>query len=402
MRIRDLLVVLLLTAWLTGCENQPDWSKWQWPKKDKDAPAGQSAPAAAPPMADKAATKPAGETLDPNAIRINDKKVTVADILKSADPELKKIGKPTTEKEFLAKAKPIVVQNRNRLVAEMLLYGAAERSMNDQAKKHLDGEVKDAQERWLNEVGGDKKRLREELAKRGQTLDEALTRYRRGATIHLYLQDQLAPRVTITRDTLLQYYADHENDFRRPQQVQMQIIEAPFEAFLPSPLTNPTTEQAQAARDQARRTVDEAVRALTKGEEFGVVAERFSRGVKKGEKGIWPPMPAGSFKQEAVSKAAFSQPEGGVSGIIETADGYYVVKTRRIFPGKIETFEDVQTKIEKRIREEQMDRLTREHIAELEDRAAITEPRGFVDTLVNQAVRTYFGPVEPKPLTPER
>ncbi|MCY2925534.1 MAG: hypothetical protein NT031_08850, partial [Planctomycetota bacterium] len=278
MRMRDLLAVLLLTGWLAGCENQPDWSKWQWPKKDKDASAGQSAPAAAPAMVDKSATRPAGETIDPNAIRINDRKVTVSDILKNADPELKKIDKPATEKEFLVKAKPLLIQNRNRLVAETLLYGAAERSMNDEARKHLDGEVKSAQERWLNEVNGDRKRLREELAKRGQTLDEALTRYRRGATIHLYLQDQLAPRVTITRDTLLQYYADHESDFRRPLQVQMQIIEAPFDAFESSPLSNPTAAEAQAAKDQARRTIADAASALARGEEFGVVATRFSRG----------------------------------------------------------------------------------------------------------------------------
>ncbi len=409
MRIRDLLVVALVAmAWLAGCENQPDWSKWQWPKNDKDAAATKAAPtqaaasAPAPAMTDKPATRPGADQLDPNAIRINDKKVTVSDILKSADFELKKIGKPGTEKEFLTAAKPLVLQHRNRLVAEALLYGAAERGMNDQARKHLDGEVKDAQERWLSEVGGDKRRMREELAKKGLTLDEALARYRRGATIHLYLQDQLAPRVTITRDTLLQYYADHESDFRQPQRVQMQIVEIPFDAFLPSPLSNPTAAEAQAAKARAEQAIRQAATALTRGEEFGVVAERFSRGIKRAEKGIWPPMPAGSFKQEAVAKAAFSQPEGGVSGVIETSDGYYIVKTRRIFPGKIENFEDVQTKIEKRIREEQMDRLTREHIAELEERAAITEPRGFVDTLTSQTVRTYFGPVEPKPLTPER
>ena len=412
MRIREILVALLLTAWLGGCENQPDW-QGQWQKfwnKDKGAAAdkpaagtasGVSSSAAPAPVADKPASKPAADVLDPRAIKINDRKVTVADILKSADADLKKIGKPAGEKEFVAAARPILVRHRNRLVAEMLLYGAAERGMNDQARKHLDDEVKDAQQRWLSEVGGSKVRLREELAKKGMTLDDALTQYRRGATIHLYLQDQLAPRVTITRDTLLQYYAEHDSEFRQAQKVQMQIIEAPWEAFLPSPLSNPTAEEAQAAKDEARKTIRQAAAAVVRGEEFGAVAERLSRGVKRAEKGIWPPMEAGSFKQEAVSKAAFSQPEGAVSGIIETPDGFYIVKTRKIFPGKVELFDDVQTKIEARIRQDQMERLTREHIAELEDRAAITEPRGFVDTLVNQAVRTYFGPGEPKPLNPE-
>ncbi|MCY2928684.1 MAG: peptidyl-prolyl cis-trans isomerase [Planctomycetota bacterium] len=397
--MRELLAVLLLTAGLAGCQNQPDWSKMQWPRQEKDV-AAQPAPAAAPPMADKPATRPAGD-VDSRAIKINDRKVTISDILKSADYELRKIGKPATAEAFATAAAPILLRHRGHLVAEALLYGAAERGMNDQARKHLDDEVKEAQDRWLADAGGDRRRLKDNLAKEGMTIEDALTRYRRDVTINLYLREQLIPRVTITRDTLLQYYTDHESDFRRPVQVQMQIVEAPFEAFLASPLANPTEQEARAAKDAARQAVRQAAAALTRGEEFGVVAETYSRGVKRKEKGIWPPMPDGSFRQEAVSKAAFSQPEGAVSGIIETPDGFYIVKTRRIYPGKVEVFEDVQTKIEASIREEQFKRLRNEHIAELAERAAITEPRGFLNTLMDQTVRTYYGPVEPKPLNPE-
>lgn len=405
MRSQRYFIVLFPALLAAGCPNdQPrSWYNWGGKEQTSEKAPGKGGTSSSSSADDQASTKPwSPASPEEMVIKVNEKKITVADVLKACDPEMKLIARGGSEQEWREKARPIIGEQTWRAVAESLLYGAASRGMNDETKKHVDKEVRQAEAKVLLDNGGSRRRAEEEFAKKGTTMSEAMERFRRGSTIQVYLQGELRPKVTITREMLLRYYQEHETEFRQERMVQMQIIECPFAAYLPANAlaSGPTDEQVSAAREQARKAVRSAQAALAAGDDFGDVAVKFSKGSRTAEKGLWPPLRAGSFRQELVEKVAFSQAEGAVSQPLETPDGLYIVKTMRILPGKLESFEDAQGRIETALINRQMNSLEKEHIQELYDRAGVVHPRGFMDEVLEQAVRKYRGGTERPPGLP--
>jgi parvulin-like peptidyl-prolyl isomerase len=100
-------------------------------------------------------------------------------------------------------------------------------------------------------------------------------------------------------------------------------------------------------------------------------------------------MEAGNFREPDVERIAFALPEGGVSDIIETDAGYYIVKARKVYPGKRVSFEQAQEQIEQTLRERQHLRLQTEYFERLQRQAAISTSKRLVQLGVERALARY-------------
>jgi hypothetical protein len=395
---RAILLAAAVLATLCGCQNarlaNPAERKVPItkPKETSPLPATAPSPPAAIPSTTPA-TPPenlsSAEVVTGSLIQVNDRFFAVEDILRAAAWELSNIPKGLPDPSFRSRAEKIIQEEIRRQVSQSLVLTEADKTLDEEQKKFIDQELNDTLAQMVSQAGGSKKKLEADLVSRGTTLQAVLDNHRRELTVRLYLRLKFAPTVSVNRAMLWDYYRRHRDQYVAPKKVQMQIIAVPLSAFLAGGSARPSASELAAARAAARARIDEAAAALKAGEDFAAVADRFPSNNRPG--GLWPPMPAGSFRQDQVEQAAFSQSAGQVSGIIETDEGFYIVKTVAVQPESTTRFEDAQVAIEKTLRDQQAARIYNDYYAKLLKTATIVTSENFVPTAVEQAVRRYGG-----------
>ncbi len=355
-------------------------------------------PAVAPPLpstnpSTTAATRPenlsSAEVVTGSLLQVNDRFFTPQDILLAAALELSKIPKGLPESSFRQRAEKIIQEEIRRQVSQSLVLAEVDKTLTEDQKKLIDQELNDTLAQMVSQTGGSRKKLEADLILQGTTLQAVLDNHRRELSVRVYLRLKFAPAVSISRTMLWDYYRRHREEFVTPRKVQMQIVAVPLSVFLAGGSAKPSPSELAAARAAARVRINQAAAALKAGEDFAAVADRFSSNNKPG--GLWPPMPAGSFRQEKVEQAAFAQPPGHVSGILETDEGFYIVKTVAVQPESATGFEDAQVAIEKTLRDQQSARLYNDYYAKLLKGATIVTSQNFVPAAVDQAVHRYGG-----------
>jgi len=323
-------------------------------------------------------------------VQVNDKFITIDDVLNGLHQRL--VAMPPGEEEAFRQAVTEMIEQQFRqLVYESLVLGEAEAGLTDAQKDAIEDEVANARREMIAHAGGSERALEQYYRGRHTTLAEALDDHRRRLTGRAFLRSQIEPRIVVTRDMLLGYYRKHTDEFVVAKSVQMQLIAAPFEEFLPdADGLEPTPLEWKRARDHARAEIDAAAEAIRAGEDFGEVAKRHSRGFRTSHGGVWPAMPEGSFREKEVERNAFALSEGEICGVIETETGYYIVRALKVSPGQSQSFQEAQERIEGILREQQYDKLAGDYFMKLFGAATIAQSDDFMEMAVDLAVDRYW------------
>ena len=367
-------------------------------------PASAPAPAPSPPPTDSrpatttapattATTTPSGyrvigkpEVVAAAMLQVNDKFITLEQVLHPIRRELMAAGRGGGG-DFRRRAGALIQSEIRRQVQQTLILEEARRRLSEEEMKFVEKELLRRHQQALAEFDGSETLLAQRLKDEGTALPAWQDEMRRALTVRVYLERSLLPQVAVNRKMMWDYYNGHIKEFRRPATVEIQLIEVPFSDYV---TTRPATEAAQqAARRKAREQIDAAVAALAGGEDFAKVAGKFSKGPMAAKGGVWPPLERGSLRADAVETAAFSQKEGQVSGVIETPTGCYVVKTLRHRPGEKAAFEQVQAKIEAKLRMQQYEKISGEYMRKVYSRAVIRGADAFEEAALDAAVKRY-------------
>ncbi len=332
------------------------------------------------------------ELVAASVLQVNEKYITVKEIMQLVRPKLAELPKGLPEKAFRLRAVDVLQKELHFKIDNMLVLAEAQKSLTDTQNELLDREVEALRERMIASAGGSKTKLEADLAQEGVTLEEYLKSQRELMVIHAYLHERFYKAIEIKPKDLRAYYNKHKSDFTMAKEVQMQIVAAPFQEFLPEDIgSKPTELELQAARAKAKELITQAQEAIKSGEEFDGVAKRLSRGIKAETGGYWPMMPAGSFREKKVEEAAFKLEQEQVSDIIETDSGYYIVKAVRIKPGKLVSFKDAQSVIADTLRQQEFNELVAKYYRRLYEGATILQAAQFEKTVLDQMVAEYCG-----------
>lgn len=354
-----------------------------------DATTGPSSRPDADDEVDDPTTGP-GELVAASMVQINDRFITVADVLRPLHGRLLTLERPPREEDFRRQAQGLIVSELRRQASETLVLIEAEQSMSDAHKELIDKEMDRTLREMIARSGGSKKALERQCRQRHTTLEDLLADQRKRLMTRSFLRQKIEPAIVINRRMLLEYYRTHRKEFTEKRKVQMQIIAMPVAAFLPDSDEPPTEVDRQLARARARKEIERAAAEVEADVDFGRVARKYSRGIKRDEGGVWPVLTEGSFRETAVQRNALRVKRGEVCGIIETPSGYYIVKTLRIIRGKMISFEDAQKGIEEKLRDQQYTRQSDEYFKKLLAGATIAESPQFLIDAVDQAVRLYW------------
>lgn len=354
----------------------------------RDAPGEETSPSEASPPGPRRRIVGEPEVVAASMIQVNGQFITIDDVLRSVRSELEQASAAPPQ-VFRNRAAQIIAAETRRQVGQTLLAAEAERRLTDRQKQAVEAELDRIRKEMIASAGGSRMRLEARFSEQGVTLREVLDEQRRYLTVQFYLQSKFMPAISVTRRELWDYYNENSDEFSTDKQVQMQLIAAPVEAYLPDMPGEPTSLEISAARRKARESIEDSMAELNKGTDFAQVARDYSKGIKAADGGVWPLMPAGSFRLEKVEQAAFGLSEGEVSDIIETDFGFYIVKARRVEAGETVSFEQAQERIEQTLRQQRYDQATQQYIEGLMGQATVVETERFITMAVDQAVRRF-------------
>ncbi len=332
-----------------------------------------------------------GEMVSASVIRVNDRYVTSEEILRRVAPAARDIPPSASRREFAHRIRRAIAETIQTTIRELLVVAEARDRLSEPIQRYIDERVVDFRRKLIARGGGSVETIRAQLVREGTTLEQVLEDHRRRLTYVLYLREKFRSSASVNRREMMAYYRAHrESQFKVDKTVQMRLLAVPYDKFA-QPGDRRITDQARA---KAREHMDRAMAALRGGTAFEEVVEDFSRGPKRDQGGLWPPMKRGSFLQ-AVEEVAFSLEPGEVSDVIETDRGLYVVQAHRVVDEHYVSFEQAQETIEKTLRERREQQLHNEYHRRLREEANISYSPEFLERVAQVAERRFGQTDEP-------
>ncbi|WP_337983011.1 peptidylprolyl isomerase [Lysinibacillus sp. C5.1] len=199
----------------------------------------------------------------------------------------------------------------------------------------LDNAIQAEYDELVESYGG-KAALQEALDANGLTVESVKDNIR----MYQLTKDVMAKSIDISDEELQQYFEEHKDDYGQQEQVAASHI------FL---------------EDEA--TAKEVEEKLKAGEDFAELAKAYSVDTDTREDGGDLGYIQRGQMDEQFEAAAFALEKGAVSSVVQSVEGYHIIKVTGKEPAQQAVFEDVQdevyeTVLESRINEEYMTWLT--------------------------------------------
>lgn len=324
-----------------------------------------------------------GHTVRSDALIVNNQTITVADILEPLRAQLEDLAGKLPSELYYRKAADLVREQIVDEVAKHLIYRRASRKITEELEPNIQKAVEMMERERINrEFGGRETSYENHLERSGKTRQQVLDRLRRDIVVDSYLRERLLPMIPDPRKReLLQYYREHIGDYSTKGRRELSIIDVPIASFLDR-RREPTPDERERAEAEARAAINAAAEALSRGEPFEEVAKKHSR-FKQADAGYWGFLSEPLRERwEIPSKRGFEMGENEISGVIEAARSFFIVKVGRVEPAHVQTFEEAQPDIVMRLKNR---RFARER-SEFLQRELETSTIGPLDAFIAQVI----------------
>jgi peptidyl-prolyl cis-trans isomerase SurA len=275
----------------------------------------------------------AGKVLDSVVGIVDGDVITLSDL----DEAMPYYGKANILDEGNTLDKEIKLRQTRKAVLDMLIE---ERLLQRVAERFgitvEDKDVDKAIEQMRQGANVDEETMAEELAAQGFTPEgyrHFITAQIRKARI---IEAAIKPSVSMAEEKIREYYQNHKKNYLYPEvRVSQILIKATTETKEPTPKD----------WEQAKAKVETVLQSLRKGTPFEELASRYSDDTisapsggdigffKKGE--MIPMLEAVVFRMQA----------GEVSEVIQSAQGFHILKVTEIRAGSIAPFEEIKAQV---------------------------------------------------------
>jgi peptidyl-prolyl cis-trans isomerase C len=191
------------------------------------------------------------------------------------------------------------------------------------------------------------------------SLSDLKLKIHKGYAIQQLIDKQILTNLEVTEKESNDYYNDHPNIFKQPEQVKASHILIKLDAGSDEETKSTAVKKIEAIRKKIKM-----------GEDFASLAEKHSEGpsnVKGGDLGY--------FGRDQMVKpfedAAFALKPGQVSGVVETQFGYHLIKVFDKRPEKVMPYKETKDSIERILKQKKMETALQDHIEKLKDNAKI-------------------------------
>ncbi|HET6373163.1 MAG TPA: peptidylprolyl isomerase [Candidatus Polarisedimenticolia bacterium] len=172
-----------------------------------------------------------------------------------------------------------------------------------------------------------------ELDRRGLTPADIEQMVEKNLRVQRMIEQNIVNNVVIPDAEIRKFYEDHPDDMRKPEDIEASHI------LVKSVASDPPDKRAA-----ARKRIEEALKQVKGGTDFGQVARQFSEDGSASRGGALGPIIRGRTVPE-FEQAAFGLKTGEVSGVVESPFGFHVIKVTARHESVPVKFDDAKQKI---------------------------------------------------------
>jgi parvulin-like peptidyl-prolyl isomerase len=209
--------------------------------------------------------------------------------------------------------------------------------------------------------------LRRAVEAQGKDYEDFKQSIRNSILTQKVIEEDVAPRIEITPEEMQAYYNAHRKEFVRDEEVGL------------SEILIPTKGKPEADLPKLKKLADEIQARATKGENFAKLAQRYSAGQTASDGGYIGFFKKGSLSPE-LEKVVFKLSEGEVTPVLNTDNGYLILKVDTVHHAGQQSFAEARQEIEYRLYQQKLQPELRHYLARLRGEAYIIVKPGYSDT----------------------
>ncbi len=284
----------------------------------------------------------AGARLEDRIVAVvNSDLIMLSDVKRELEPERERIARQHRGEELA---------QRLKAAEYMALTKMIERRLQLQEAKARGVEVSDA------EV----KQAVAQMKQQGEKLDESdpmnIRNVRDQLTLLKVVDREVRSGVMVGEGEMKRYYQEHRERFALPEEYTLSQI-----LILPR-----SSEDRADAHDKARRVMD----LLKRGEKFEDLALQYSDGPNASRGGRLGFVRQGELLP-AIERAIAPLVPGGISDIIETPEGFHIIRVDEKKPKQFRPFEEVRFEIQGLVFQQKSEDVFQSWLVELKNKAYI-------------------------------
>ncbi|HET6488339.1 MAG TPA: peptidylprolyl isomerase [Syntrophales bacterium] len=295
-----------------------------------------------------------GEVVDRVIAVVNDDVITQYELDSTVELVLKRYEqsiRPEEREKITAEARKALL---DRMIEDLILRQEAKRLGITIREEELNAAIQDS----LAKRNLTTENLREILIKEGTDYERYREATRSDMIKQRILQREIRPRVTVTNEDIGAYYQEHRDEYEGKLRVRLLMITLPLPAG---------SDEAQ--KEAQRAKAESILKRIQAGEYFEALAIENSPGQERSggdigyvEKGSMNPI---------IEEVAFNLKPGEVSGVIETPQGFYLIKALDKRGGGNLSLKATRAEVDERIFSEKMGKAYTEWMATKRQKAHI-------------------------------
>jgi len=307
-----------------------------------------------------------GTVIEEIVARVNNQIVTLSDYQKAA------AGLTEEVQQDCQNCTAAQIQSETKERQKNLLRDMIDQQLLIERAKDMDINVETDLVKRLDEVRKQNKldtmeALEKAVEGQGIAWEDYKTQLRNGILTQEVIRREVGGRMDIGSGEIKKYYEDHKQDFTRPEQVAL------AELFLSTDGKSP--EEISAVRTRA----EDLHNRLGKGEDFSVLAKRYSEGSTAQDGGD-----LGEFEHGQLAKsledAVFPLDRGQFTDVIQTKTGFEILKVIDHYQAGLQPLDKVEGEIQNILYKQKMEPAMRDYLAQLREESYVQVKAGFTDT----------------------
>ncbi len=314
------------------------------------------------PRSNPAPRKPRAMTVESIVAWINNKVITTVDYRKALQEisvDARSQNPPPTAAQLAAQKKNLL---RDLIDQQLLLQRASDLGYSAESQT-----IHELDQIRQNMHLPTMRALRQAVQAQGQSYADFRQNIKHGILTQLVIQQDVAPRIDMPPGAVRKYYEKHKSQFISHAGVDLSEILISTQGVKKSAVPRLHTLAEQVQQRAAR------------GEQFSKLAKTYSNGATADKGGS-----IGFFKKGTLApqleKIVFALPAGGVTPVLNTANGYLILKVDSKHPAGQETLAQARPQVEQQVYEQLLQPELKTYLENLRAKAYIKIAKGYVDT----------------------
>jgi len=279
-------------------------------------------------------------------ISVAGRSIDADEVISPAAVRLAPLARNNTFENFKTEAEPTIRQIALTKISNILLYQKAEKQAGEDIHEALEKAVKAEVQKFINQFGGDIAQAEAVLQEMDMSWETFRYHIRSRILSQSYLQTQLPEEKTVSHSELIELYEQVKDRlFTQPAKIQFRLIDIVISQM---DVNDPNIERREKAEQLAAHIMEQ----FEAGADFGTLAKKYSHGYRSSQGGLWQEVQPSSLAEpyHIIAEAAEKIAPGEVSEPIGAGGHIFIIKLIKKQPTRVAGFEQVQDKLEARLR----------------------------------------------------